>query len=52
MVTRSDRARDVVFAKPRDVAVLADAGEGTLKARRPSWGYLRIFDAATGRQVA
>jgi hypothetical protein len=41
-----------VFAEPRDVAVLADAGQGTLKARRPSWGYLRIFDAATGRQVA
>ena len=42
----------VVFAKPRDVAVLADAGRGTLKAQRPSWGYLRVFDAATGRQVA
>jgi hypothetical protein len=42
----------VVFAERRDVAVLADAGRGTLKAQRPSWGYLRVFDAATGRQVA
>jgi hypothetical protein len=42
----------VVFAERRDVAVLANAGRGTLQARRPSWGYMRIFDAATGQQVA
>ncbi len=42
----------VVFAEPRDAAVLADAGQGTLRARRPSWGFMRIFDANTGEQVA
>ncbi len=42
----------VVFAEPRDAAALAKAGQGTLRAGRPSWGFMRIFDAATGRQVA
>jgi len=42
----------VVFAEPRDVAALVDAGHGMLRARRPSWGFMRIFDAASGRQVA
>jgi hypothetical protein len=28
------------------------AGRAMLRAERPSWGFLRIFDARTGRQVA
>jgi hypothetical protein len=28
------------------------AGEAELKALRPTWGFLRIFEARTGRQVA
>lgn len=28
------------------------SGRAKLKARRPSWGFLRIFDADTGEQVA
>ena len=28
------------------------AGKATLRALRPSWGFLRIFDADTGEQVA
>jgi len=31
---------------------IVTAGEATLRARRPSWGYLRVFDKASGRQVA
>jgi len=27
-------------------------GEATLRAGRPSWGFLRVFDKASGRQVA
>lgn len=42
----------VVFAWPRDARALLAAGHGTIRARRPSWGYLRIYDAATGVQVS
>lgn len=28
------------------------AGKATLSAPEPSWGFLRVFDAATGKQVA
>jgi hypothetical protein len=31
---------------------IVTAGEATLRARRPSWGYLRVFDKASGKQVA
>jgi hypothetical protein len=31
---------------------MVSAGRAKLKARRPAWGYLRVYDAATGRQVA
>lgn len=31
---------------------IVTAGEATLRAKRPSWGYLRVFDKETGRQVA
>lgn len=42
----------VVFAWPRDARPLVAAGHATLRARRPSWGYLRVYDAATGVQVS
>jgi hypothetical protein len=28
------------------------AGKAELRAQKPSWGYLRVFDSATGKQVA
>jgi hypothetical protein len=28
------------------------AGKAQLKAQRPTWGFLRVFDSATGKQVA
>jgi len=31
---------------------MVDAGRATLVGRLPSWGFLRVFDAASGRQVA
>jgi hypothetical protein len=31
---------------------ILDRGRTRLQATRPSWGYLRIFDALTGQQVA
>jgi hypothetical protein len=31
---------------------IVTAGEATLRARRPSWGFLRVFDKASGKQVA
>ncbi|MGH2744658.1 MAG: PA domain-containing protein [Thermoleophilaceae bacterium] len=31
---------------------IVTAGEATLRAKRPSWGFLRVFDKETGRQVA
>jgi hypothetical protein len=31
---------------------IVTAGEATLRARRPSWGFLRVFDKASGTQLA
>jgi hypothetical protein len=42
----------VVFTDHATAQGIVAAGEVTLRAQRPSWGFLRVFDAATGRQVA
>jgi hypothetical protein len=42
----------VLFTDHRTARGMVRAGRATLKATRPSWGFLRIFDAETGRQVA
>ncbi len=42
----------VLFTNHRTAQRMVAAGRATLKALKPSWGFLRVFDAATGRQVA
>ncbi len=41
-----------VFTDHDTATGMVDAGEATLQAGRPSQGFLRVFDAATGQQVA
>jgi hypothetical protein len=42
----------VLFTDHTTAQAMVAAGRAKLKANKPSWGFLRIFDAATGRQVA
>jgi hypothetical protein len=42
----------VVFTDHATAQGLVAAGSATLEAQTPSWGYLRVFDAASGTQVA
>jgi len=42
----------VVFTKHAVADRILAAGRARLVGKRPSWGYLRVFDAATGVQVA
>lgn len=42
----------VLFTDHETAEGMVAAGRAKLKARRPSWGFLRVYDAATGRQVA
>jgi hypothetical protein len=42
----------VLFTDHETAQAMVAGGRATLRARRPSWGYLRIFDADTGEQVA
>jgi hypothetical protein len=42
----------VVFTDHATAQAIVAAGRVTLKALRPSWGFLRVFDKATGKQVA
>jgi hypothetical protein len=42
----------VLFTDHETAQSMVAAGRAKLKARRPSWGFLRIYDAETGRQVA
>ena len=42
----------VLFTDHATAQGMVAAGKAKLKARRPSWGFLRIFDSATGKQVA
>jgi hypothetical protein len=42
----------VLFADHDTAQRMVASGSAKLRARRPSWGFLRIFDADTGEQVA
>ncbi len=42
----------VVFTDHATAQGLVAAGSATLQAQTPSWGFLRVFDAASGTQVA
>ncbi len=42
----------VLFADHDTAAGMVAAGKARLMARKPSWGYLRVYDAETGEQVA
>lgn len=42
----------VVYADHALAQGMVAAGRATLEATPPSWGYLRVFDADTGEQVA
>jgi hypothetical protein len=41
-----------LFTDHETAELMVAAGKATLRALRPSWGFLRIFDADTGQQVA
>lgn len=41
-----------LFTDHRTAQGMVDAGSATLVAQRPSWGFLRVFDARSGREVA
>jgi hypothetical protein len=42
----------VLFTDTATADGMVSAGSATLEAQLPSWGYLRVFDAASGNQVA
>jgi hypothetical protein len=42
----------VLFTDNTTAQGMVTAGSATLEAQEPSWGFLRVFDAATGVQVA
>ncbi len=42
----------VLFTDQETAEGIVAAGWATLKARKPSWGYLRVYNARTGKQVA
>ena len=42
----------VLFTDHATAQGMVAEGRATLVAQRPSWGFLRVFDAATGAQVA
>ena len=42
----------VLFADHETAAGMVAAGKATLTGRKPAWGYLRVFNAKTGKQVA
>jgi hypothetical protein len=42
----------VLFTDHATAKGMLDAGAATLDGQRPSWGFMRVFDASTGRQVA
>jgi hypothetical protein len=42
----------VVFTDHATARAVVAAGAATLQAPLPSWGFMRVFDAATGTQVA
>jgi hypothetical protein len=42
----------VLFTRHRTARGMVEAGRARLEAGRPAWGYLRVYDAESGRQVA
>jgi hypothetical protein len=42
----------IAFARHATALSILRAGRTRLQATRPSWGFLRVFDADTGQQVA
>lgn len=42
----------VLFTDHETASGMVAAGSATLTARKPSWGYLRVYDAKSGKQVA
>jgi hypothetical protein len=42
----------VLFTDHETATGMVEAGRATLRARRPSWGFLRVYDEETGKQVA
>jgi hypothetical protein len=48
----SDVGIPAVFTDHETAQEMVEAGRATLRALRPSWGFLRVFDAKTGKQVA
>ncbi|MGH2528781.1 MAG: hypothetical protein ACRDH0_05530 [Actinomycetota bacterium] len=42
----------VLFTDHATALGMVDAGRARLVAQQPSWGFLRVFDASTGQQVA
>ncbi len=48
----SDVSVPVLFTDHTTAQGMIGAGSATLEAQQPSWGYLRVFDAVTGVQVA
>ncbi len=42
----------VLFTDDATAQGMAAAGSATLQAQQPSWGFLRVFDASSGTQVA
>jgi hypothetical protein len=42
----------VLFAYHETASGMVAAGRATLEARTPAWGYLRVYDAKSGKQVA
>jgi len=42
----------VLFTDHATAQGIASAGSATLQAQQPSWGFLRVFDATSGDQVA
>jgi hypothetical protein len=48
----TDVSIPVLFATHGIARVMARVGRATIVAPTPSWGFLRVFDASTGEQVA
>jgi len=42
----------VLFTDHTTALGMVQAGRASLQAQQPAWGYLRVFDATTGQQVA
>ena len=42
----------VLFTDHETAQGMVEAGRATIKAREPAWGYLRVYDARSGKQVA